>query len=76
MELPTTWIVAHIVNNQEIGITECGLMLKVTPVTDRFADDYGTPVPVSNGDGVAIWDDVDTPSGHTTCSACFAAYTC
>lgn len=74
MDLPTTWTVAHIVDNREIGITECGLMLTETPVTDRFADDYGTPVKVTNGNGVAIFDDVDTPAGHVTCQACFAAY--
>lgn len=58
----------HIINNREIGLTECGRLTAYHDVSDP------TPWDVLSGSGVAIWDDDRYLEGYDTCSACQAAY--
>jgi hypothetical protein len=56
----------HIISNQEIGLTECGLQVSYHEVSD--------PTPWAVGSDVAIWDNDEFLPGLTTCGACQQAY--
>lgn len=64
----------HIIANHEIGMTECGRMLQSIPETKRESEDYAKPMPLASSSDVAVWDDVEGPSGAPLCQACWAAY--
>lgn len=63
---------AHIIRNDEITLTECGLMLPGVPDTNDLT-------PQSMGkhrrSEVALWDNAETPAGAMTCPDCWTAYT-
>lgn len=64
------WATAHIIRNDDVALTECGLMLYAAPALDNT-----TGVPVLGDSGsVALWDDTITPPGHMICADCMRAY--
>lgn len=58
----------HIIDNREIGLTECGLLLAYMEVSDP------TPWNVTSNGDKAIWDNDETLSGLPICRACEQAY--
>lgn len=58
----------HIINNDDIGLTECGLLTSgVDPVAVG-------PFRVGAGEDIASWDNEEFLPSHTSCSACHTAY--
>lgn len=57
----------HIIQNREIGLSECGSQLPLNEASTA------TPWPMANGD-IAIWDDDIYPEGYAVCTACDWAY--
>jgi len=72
--------IAHIVDNFEVDVTECGLLLKDSPRKTKGEWDLG-PYSVINyasaSRHIARWDDdarlPETP--ESPCQACWQAYT-
>lgn len=60
---------AHIIRNDEIGLTECGRLVPFITDTALTA-----PLQLAGGD-VALWDNAETPRGVTSCQECWTAYT-
>lgn len=59
---------AHIICNQEIGMTECGSILPYMEVSDP------TPWIMGRSGDVAHWDNEEPPSNTRSCSECWTAY--
>lgn len=70
--MATAYTTAHIIDNQEVAITECGLML--TELPERTDDGSWTQGPFRVGQDITLWDDQPTPAGTAMCGPCFTTY--
>jgi hypothetical protein len=64
--MPTVQV--HIIDESEIGLTECGQLLPWKSASDP------TPWDTGREENVAIWPEEPSPEGSEFCNRCLNAY--